>query len=345
MNFDIGLILGMDGITNGALYAMMSIALVMVFMVTRVIMIPLGDFVVLAAMTLAGFQAGTVPATLYLMLGLNALVLMQTLWGVLRGRRTGSPARVLIVNLALPILVVLLCRLPVHMAGRGALDVLLTALIVVPMGPLLYDLAFKPLANTSVLILFIAAIAVHFILVGIGLLCFGPGGVRTEVFSEHVFQWGSLTVSGQSLWVLGSCTAMILVLYMFFGRALYGKALTASAVNRAGARLVGISPDLAGRVSFLIAALIGTLAGVLIGPITTLYYDSGFIIGLKGFVGGIIGGLSSFPLAAIGAIFVGVLESVSSFYASGYKEIIVFTLIIPVLFWLSLRASGKGGDS
>jgi branched-chain amino acid transport system permease protein len=77
---------------------------------------------------------------------------------------------------------------------------------------------------------------------------------------------------------------------------------------------------------------------VLIGPITTVYYDSGFLVSLKGFVGAIIGGLTSYPLAAVGALLVGLLESFSSFWASAFKEVIVFTVIIPVLLWRSLTA-------
>jgi branched-chain amino acid transport system permease protein len=109
-------------------------------------------------------------------------------------------------------------------------------------------------------------------------------------------------------------------------------------VNRNGARLMGIPTALAGRLTFMLCALIGALSGVLIAPITTVYYDTGFLIGLKGFVGAIIGGLVSYPVAAIGAVLVGLLESYSSFWASAYKEVIVFTLIIPVLLWRSLRA-------
>jgi branched-chain amino acid transport system permease protein len=77
---------------------------------------------------------------------------------------------------------------------------------------------------------------------------------------------------------------------------------------------------------------------VLIAPLTTVYYDSGFLIGLKGFVGAIIGGLGSYPIAAAGAVLVGLLESYSSFWASALKEVIVFTLIIPVLLWRSLTS-------
>ncbi|HEX5864809.1 MAG TPA: branched-chain amino acid ABC transporter permease, partial [Casimicrobiaceae bacterium] len=52
----------------------------------------------------------------------------------------------------------------------------------------------------------------------------------------------------------------------------------------------------------------------------------------------IFGGLASYPLAASGALLVGLLESFSSFWASAFKEVIVFTLIIPVLFWRSLTS-------
>ena len=145
-----------------------------------------------------------------------------------------------------------------------------------------------------------------------------------------------MTVSVQSLLVVLTSALAIAALALFFGRTLFGKALRATAVNRLGARLSGISPDFAGALSFALAALMCAFCGVLIGPITTVYYDSGFIVSLKGFVGAIIGGLVSYPLAAAGALLVGLIESFSSFYASAFKEVIVFTLIIPVLLWRSL---------
>ena len=138
--------------------------------------------------------------------------------------------------------------------------------------------------------------------------------------------------------MLAVSLGLIVGLYLFFERTLYGKALRATAVNRMGARLMGISPTLAGKSTFLLAALIGTLSGILIAPITTLYFDSGFVISLKGFVGAIIGGLVSYPVAALGALAVGLIEAFSMFWASIYKEIIVFTLIIPFLLWRSFTS-------
>jgi branched-chain amino acid transport system permease protein len=85
------------------------------------------------------------------------------------------------------------------------------------------------------------------------------------------------------------------------------------------------------------AAFIGALSGLLIGPTTTVFYDSGFLIGLKGFVAAVFAGLSSYPLALVGALGVGLLESFGSFWASSFKEVIVFSSILPVLLWRSLR--------
>ena len=83
-------------------------------------------------------------------------------------------------------------------------------------------------------------------------------------------------------------------LAVFFGFTLTGKALRACAANRLGARLVGIPTSVAGQVAFGMAALIGAVSGILITPITAIYYDSGFLIGLKGFVAAIVGGLASY---------------------------------------------------
>ncbi len=217
------------------------------------------------------------------------------------------------------------------------LQMLLALAVVVPLGPMVYRLAYQPLAEASVLVLLIVSVAVHVVMVGLGLLVFGAEGSRTPPFSDGRFDIGGMVIGAQTLWVIGCSLALIVLLVLLFERTLYGKALRATAVNRLGARLMGIPTTFAGKLSFFLCALIGAASGMLIAPITTIYYDTGFLIGLKGFVGAIIGGLASYPVAAAGALLVGLLESYSSFWASAYKEVIVFTLIIPVLLWRSLR--------
>jgi branched-chain amino acid transport system permease protein len=79
---------------------------------------------------------------------------------------------------------------------------------------------------------------------------------------------------------------------------------------------------------------------VLVAPVTTIFYDSGFLLGLKAFVGAIIGAMVSYPVTALGAVLVGLMESFVSFWLSAYKEVLVFGLLIPVLLWRSLAFAG-----
>jgi branched-chain amino acid transport system permease protein len=58
----------LDGITSGAIYALVAIALVLVFAVTRIVFIPQGEFVAFGALTMALFQTGKVPGTVWLLM-------------------------------------------------------------------------------------------------------------------------------------------------------------------------------------------------------------------------------------------------------------------------------------
>jgi branched-chain amino acid transport system permease protein len=338
MDFTIASILLLDGVTNGAVYALLAMATVLLFAVTRVIFIPQGEFVAFGALTVGMFQAGQVPGTVWLLLAMAlAVAILDTIEKIRQGESVTRIARHLLFVLALPAVV---CGFSWWIApSKPALPLaaLLTLLMVTPMGPLVYRLGYRSLADASVLVLLIVSVGVHFALTGLGLLFFGAEGFRTPPFWDERFALGPLTLSGQTLIVFLASAALIVLLWLFFERTLYGKALRATAVNRLGARLMGISTTAAGALSFTMAAFIGALSGLLIGPTTTVFYDSGFLIGLKGFVAAVFAGLASYPAAAVGALGVGILESFGSFWASAFKEVIVFTAILPVLLWRSLR--------
>lgn len=344
MDAQIALLLVQDGVTNGAIYALMALALVLVFAVTRVIFIPLGEFVAYGALTLASLQAGQRPGTWSLLVALAALAAVLDGAAAVRARQLRRVPAILARHAAWPLATGLALWV---VQGRNpplGLHVLLTLAILVPLGPLLYRLVFQRAAEASVLLLLILAVALHFVLLGLGLAFFGAEGTRTPAFTDGVLALGGVVAPWQDVWILGITAALIAALAGFFHRTLAGKALRATAMHRTGARLMGIRPERAGRVSFACAAGIGALCGVLVAPVTTIYYDTGFLVGLKGFVGAIVGALASYPVAALGALLVGLVEAFSSFYASAYKEVIVFTLIIPVLLWRSLRWRGTTGE-
>jgi len=338
MNADIALWLAQDGITNGAIYGLLALALLLVFSVTRVIFVPQGEFISYAALSLALLQAGQLPGVVYVLVGGGLAAAAFDGVAAVRDKALRRLPAILAGYVLLPCAMAALAWWAAPRKIDLVWQVLLVMGLVVPLGPIVYRIAYQPLANASVLVLFIASMAVHYALSGLGLVFFGGEGLRSTSFSDARFKLGVVEASAQSLWVICASVVVMLVLWAFFGRSLYGKALRATAVNRVGARLVGIRTELAGSLSFLLAAFIGTVSGILISPITTIYYDTGFLIGLKGFVGAILGGMASYPLAVVGSVVLGLLEAYASFWSSAFKETIVFAIIIPPLVWLSLRS-------
>jgi branched-chain amino acid transport system permease protein len=334
----IALFLSQDGVINGAVYALVAIALVMVFAVTRVILVPQGEFVAFTAMTIAALEAGHIPPTGWLLLALGALSAITTFiqqFNILTLRRLLA---IIFLNLVLPALLLFATVKLAPLKLGPATNIALAVALTVPMGPMIYQIAFAPLAKASVLVLLIAAFGVHFALLGMGLAFFGPEGIGTTPLISKSFELGDLVVTGQSVVVLITTLLMLVLFALFFERTLIGKALRACSSNRLGARLVGIPTTLAGQVAFALSAALGAVSGVLIGPLQTVYYDSGFLIGLKAFVAAILGGLVSFPLTVAASIFVGIAEAFFSFWTSNFKEVLVFSLIIPVLVWRSLHS-------
>jgi branched-chain amino acid transport system permease protein len=333
-----------DAAINGALYALIGLSLVLVFATTRVIWIPQGELVAFGALTLATLEQGRAPDLA------KFVVFLSFAAAGLDGyrNREGLTARFIAViairDVIAPIVLLLIVEVTAPMHLGAYFYSILSVAVVAPISPLLYRIAIQPLAQSSILVLMIAAIGVHLSLVGLGLLFFGPEGMRASPLADYRVFVGGLVFNGQSIAILLVAALTIVALWLFFMRTSLGRALRASAINRTGARLVGISLHFTGRIAFGLAGVIGAISGVLIAPTTTIYYDSGFMIGLKGFVAAIIGGMLSYPLTAAAAFLVAAVEAFASFALSAYKESIVFALLIPFLLWRSLQVRTVAED-
>ncbi len=339
MDFSIASILVLDGLANGAIYALLGLATVLVFAVTRVIFIPQGEFVAYGALTLALFQSGKTPGTVWLLLCLTALATTMELVQSLRQQQAWHQVcRAGLKMCGAPVLIALISTWAAPSHWPLWAQAILSVAVVAAFGPLVYRVAYQSLEASTPLVLLIVSVGVHFAMTGLGLLFFGAEGFRNPPFWEDRFALGPVTLSGQTLIIFASTLALIAMLWLYFEKSLNGKALRATAINRTGARLMGISTHASGQLTFFWAAAIGALSGLLIGPTTTVFYDSGFLIGLKGFVAAVIAGLASYPGAMLGALFVGIVEAFGAFWASAFKEVIVFTLILPVLLLRSLAA-------
>ena len=317
----LGLLL-LDGVQNGVIYGLLALAMVLVFAVTRVILVPIGELMMFAPLSFVWLQEGKLPGTLWLALALGVL------WALLeRGRGRGLP---LLGGMGL-LLLFLLAQ------GSPALAYLAALLLVVYLGVATYRVFFQPMREATVLALLIMAVGLHVAYQGLGLVFFGPEPIRPDPLLQGEAVCG-LTWRG----AVGLAFALVSAAARCrcFRRSLFGKALLAAAENRLGARLCGIRPEEAGMVAFAIAGLMAALSGLLLAPLINAAYFMGFMLGLKAFVAAILGGLVSYPVAFLGAVLVGLFESFTSFYASAYKEALVFLLLVPALFYQSLRAKG-----
>lgn len=332
MTWDIAFILGMDGLANGAVYLLAGLGLVLIFSVTRVVFVPFGDIAAFAALSMAAFETGRLPPIVGMVAVLTVVAMLVETGSLVRRGEFGRIPRALLAWGVLPLCICLLGWLAAQPGVPAVLHMAAVVLLATPIGPLLARVVFQPIANASVLVLLIVSLALHYLLAGLGLLFFGPEGSRTHAIVGGSLQLGAgYAVSVQVLLMIGAAVVLSVLFFLVFERTVTGKALRATAVNRVGARLVGVRPAKTALFAYGCASLLAGLIGVLIAPVTTIYYDSGFIIGLKAFVAAIIGGLASYPMTAAGALAVGIVESFASFWSGALKDVIVFSLLIPVL--------------
>ncbi|MBW2171233.1 MAG: branched-chain amino acid ABC transporter permease, partial [Deltaproteobacteria bacterium] len=142
------------------------------------------------------------------------------------------------------------------------------------------------------------------------------------------------TIMPQHLWVFGITIVVMLVLRHFFKNTMLGKAMRAAAVNRRAAALVGISVDRMILLSFALSGALGAVAGMIIAPISTASYDTGIMLGLKGFAAAILGGYGNFAGAILGGLMLGILESLGAgLVSSQYKDATAFLVLLLVLFF------------
>ncbi len=223
------------------------------------------------------------------------------------------------------------------------LAILLAIGLVILIGILIQLLVIYPLRKASILILIIATLGASLFLSNASAVVFGSlPKVLPPISRGKPFEVGGIHIPLQSLWVLGATFLLLILLYLLSHRTLLGKAMEASSTDPLGAELSGISRTLMGMVAFGVSAGMGALAGVFITPIYYTSFNSGTLLGLKGFVAAVLGGWGKNSGAILGGFALGVIESLSvGFIPSGYKDGIAFALLLIILY---LRPKGILGS-
>ncbi len=200
-------------------------------------------------------------------------------------------------------------------------------------GVLIERLTVRPARAATPITLIMITVGVSITVRGIALLIWGTTPYSLPSFTKgaplHIL---GAAMSLQRLWIIATALLVLFLLYYLLERTLLGKAVRACAISRQTAGLMGVSPSQMSMLAFGLSAALGALSGIVIAPLTLASYDMGLMLGLKGFVAAVIGGLVSAPGAVIGGLLLGVLESLGAgLISSGFKDAIAFLALLAVI--------------
>lgn len=162
--------------------------------------------------------------------------------------------------------------------------------------------------------------------------------------SLDTVQWGQLTFNTQQVAIVIIAIVSIAVVEWIYRHTLAGKAVLAVAEDRDAARLNGISPSRLTMTSFALAAGYAALTGVVVAPLIFASTAIGLALLIKGFMALAIGGVGSNWGALAAGLMLGVVESFSSVALTpGYRQVLLLTLVLALLFFKPFGLFGRGG--
>jgi branched-chain amino acid transport system permease protein len=229
--------------------------------------------------------------------------------------------------------------LPLPAAAKLVVAIVAGIVLTTLIGVVVERLTIYPARHSPQVTLIIITIGVTIALRAAALLKWGANpyvlpAFSTLVLEDHIFRFGGVTVQAQSLWIWATLIVVLVLLYVLLEHSMVGKALRACAVNRRAAQLMGINPSRMSLIAFAMAAALGAIGGIVLGPVTRPIYDMGLMLGLRGFVAAIMGGLVSTPGAVVGGLLLGVVENVVAGVTNPtYKSVFAFLILIAILLF------------
>lgn len=147
------------------------------------------------------------------------------------------------------------------------------------------------------------------------------------------FPIGGVSISLTDLLIAATSIGLALGLFLFLRYTKLGWALRATAQDRDAAQQMGVDVNRVNAAAFAIAAILGGIAGVLVGIyFNTVYPTMSFQAGLKGFAANLLGGLGNIPGALLGGLVLGLVESYGvALFGSSYRNLFAYVILIAVL--------------
>ncbi len=230
--------------------------------------------------------------------------------------------------------------------GAIVCSMVLSMLAVGLFGVIIQRVAYRPMLKAPRLSILITALAVSMIL---------SNGVMTITGGEYLafhtdlsfdgLDLGNVFISYTQLALVISASLLMVILYFFVNKTLYGKAMRAIAIDQDACKLMGINVNRIIALTFFIGSSLAAAAGVMAGVYYgSLHFSMGFVIGLKAFTAAVIGGIGSIPGAMLGGLLLGLLEAFGTqipFIGSEWKDVFSFGLLILLLILKPTGILGK----
>jgi branched-chain amino acid transport system permease protein len=232
-------------------------------------------------------------------------------------------------------------KLPLYVALPVTLAVAILLGLVIERGVL------RPLIGEPIISVIMVTFGVASVIRGFLNMTWGSDTRAFPVlFSPEPFHLGPVPVSPVHLWSFVGVLGLLAAFSLFFKFSLTGKAMRATADNQQVAQSLGISVKRIFALSWCIATVVSTLAGIILGSVRGGVDFSLADLGLKVFPVVILGGLDSVAGAIIGGVLIGVLENLSGGYldpllGGGVKEVAPFVALVIILMFRPYGLFGK----
>ncbi len=213
-------------------------------------------------------------------------------------------------------------------------------------------IAYRPLRNSPRLAPLITAIGMSILLQTLAMIIFKPNyKPYPTLLPAKPIEFGGAVITTTQIVILGMTVVTLAVLMYMVNYTRLGRAMRATAENPRVAALMGVKPDTVISATFVIGAVLATIAGVMYASnYGTVQHTMGFLPGLKAFTAAVFGGIGNLAGAVVGGVLLGLIESIGSGYlgvltggvlGSNYSDIFAFIVLIAML---TLRPSGLLGE-
>jgi branched-chain amino acid transport system permease protein len=233
-----------------------------------------------------------------------------------------------------------------------AIALLISCVVAATLNYTIEKVAYRPLRNSPRLAPLITAIGMSILLQTLAMIIFKPNYKPYPTLLPSVpFQVGGAVITTTQIMILGLTAMSLASMIYLVNYTKLGRAMRATAENPRVAALMGVRPDVVISATFIIGAVLATIAGVMYASnYGTVQHTMGFLPGLKAFTAAVFGGIGNLAGAVVGGMLLGLIESIGSGYigvvtggvlGSHYSDIFAFIVLI---IMLTLRPSGLLGE-